>query len=176
MLFRSKVFVSVTTLDRELARTMEPRASTPPRRIDAIRGLAAAGVSTGVMAAPMIPALNDDELEAILEAAHEAGAVSAGYTLLRLPHEIKDLFAQWLDTHAPMKAKHVLSLVRETRDGRLNDPNFGSRMRGSGTYAELLGKRFRLACKRLGLNKHDWQLDLTQFKLPPRAGDQLKLL
>lgn len=172
----AKVFVSVTTLDRELARTLEPRASTPLRRIAAIKGLAAAGVPTGVMAAPMIPALNDDELEAILEAAHAAGAGTAGYTLLRLPHEIKDLFAQWLETHAPLKAKHVLSLVRDTRGGQLNDPQFGSRMRGTGTYADLLGKRFRLACKRLGLNKNDWSLDLTVFKPPPRPGDQLALL
>ena len=171
-----KVFVSVTTIDGELARRLEPRASTPRRRLAAIGALASAGVPTGVMAAPMIPALNDSQLEAILEAAAQAGAVSAGYTILRLPHEIKDLFAEWLETHAPLKAKHVMTLIRETRGGRLNDPNFGSRMRGQGHYALLIATRFKLACKRLGLNKNDWRLDTTQFHPPPQAGDQLALL
>ncbi len=171
-----QVFVSVTTLDRELARTLEPRAATPARRLGAIRALAAAGVPTGVMAAPMIPALNDSELEAILAAAADAGARSAGYTVLRLPHEIKDLFTEWLQTHAPLKVNHVLSLIRETHGGRLNDPEFGSRMRGTGRYAELIAARFRLACKRLGLNKNDWRLDVAQFCPPPKDGDQLRLL
>ncbi|HJS33526.1 MAG TPA: PA0069 family radical SAM protein [Alphaproteobacteria bacterium] len=171
-----KVFVSVTTLSPELARRMEPRASTPRKRLAAIAALASAGVPTGVMAAPMIPALNDSELEAILEAAARAGAGSAGYTVLRLPHEIKDLFAEWLDVHAPLKAKHVLALVRETRGGRLNDPNFGARMRGTGHYAALIAARFKLACKRLGLNRNDWRLDETQFAKPPATGDQLALL
>ena len=171
-----RVFVSVTTLDREIARTLEPRAATPQRRLGAIGALSAAGVPTGVMAAPMIPALNDTELEAILAAAAAAGARSAGYTVLRLPHEIKDLFVEWLQTHAPLKANHVLSLVRETRGGRLNDPQFGSRMRGTGRYAELIAARFRLACKRLGLNKNDWRLDVGQFCPPPKDGEQLRLL
>ena len=170
-----KVFVSVTTLDRDLARVMEPRASTPGKRLEAIRALSDAGVSVGVMTAPMIPGLNDSEMEALLEAAQAAGAVSAGYTVLRLPHEIKDLFEQWLNEHRPLKAKHVLSLVRQVRDGRLNDPEYGSRMRGSGQYAALLAQRFRLACARLGLNKNDWSLDLSQFRPPLQAGDQLKL-
>ncbi len=171
-----RVFVSVTTLDPALARTLEPRAATPQRRLGAIGALSAAGVPTGVMAAPMIPALNDAELEAILAAAAAAGARSAGYTVLRLPHEIKDLFIEWLQTHAPLKASHVLSLVRETRGGRLNDPQFGSRMRGTGRYAELIAARFRLACKRLGLNKNDWRLDVGQFCPPPKDGEQLRLL
>ena len=171
-----RVFVSVTTLDRELARTLEPRAATPQRRLGAIGALSAAGVPTGVMAAPMIPALNDAELEAILAAAAAAGARSAGYTVLRLPHEIKDLFVEWLQTHAPLKANHVLSLVRETRGGRLNDPQFGSRMRGTGRYAELIAARFRLACKRLDLNQNDWRPDVGQFCPPPKDGDQLRLL
>jgi DNA repair photolyase len=170
-----KVFVSVTTLDRDLARAMEPRASTPARRLDAIRDLAKAGVTVGVMTAPMIPGLTDSELESLLQAAREAGAVSAGYTVLRLPHEIKDLFEQWLNQHRPLKAKHVLSLVRQMREGRLNDPEYGSRMRGTGPFAELIARRFRVACERLGLNKNDWSLDLSQFRAPPRAGDQLKL-
>jgi DNA repair photolyase len=172
----AKVFISVTTLDRDLARKLEPRAATPPRRLEAIRALAEAGVPTGVMTAPIIPALTDWEVERLLEAAREAGAASAGYTLMRLPFEIKDLFVQWLEEHVPGKAKHVLSLVRQVRDGRLNDPEFGSRMRGTGPYAELIAKRFRLACSRLGFNKNDWSLDLTKFSPPPAAGDQLKLL
>ncbi|HEY0685488.1 MAG TPA: hypothetical protein VGD45_24330, partial [Steroidobacter sp.] len=116
------------------------------------------------------------EIERLLEAGRAAGAQSAGYTVMRLPFEIKDLFAQWLETHAPGKAKHVLSLVRQVRDGKLNDPNFGTRMRGTGTYAELIAKRHRLACERLGFNKNDWSLDLTRFRPPPAPGDQLTLL
>jgi len=171
-----KIFLSVTTLDRDLARTLEPRASTPARRLAAIRALSEAGVTTGVMAAPMIPALNDAELEAILEAAKDAGAVSAGFIMLRLPYEIKDLFTEWLAAHAPLKAKHVLSLIRDVRGGKLNSAEFGERMRGSGPYAELIARRFRVACARLGLNKHDWSVDLAQFRPPPKAGDQLRLL
>ncbi|MCW5746047.1 MAG: PA0069 family radical SAM protein [Alphaproteobacteria bacterium] len=171
-----KIFVSVTTLDRELARTMEPRASTPARRIAAIKALAEAGVHAGVMAAPMIPALNDAELETILEAAQAAGAASAGFVMLRLPYEIKDLFTEWLQAHAPLKAKHVLALIRDMRGGKLNSAEFGERMRGNGPYAELIAKRFRIACARLGLNKNDWSVDITQFKPPARSGDQLRLL
>lgn len=172
----ARVFVSVTTLDRDLARVMEPRASTPQRRLDAIRALAEAGVETGVMAAPMIPALNDHELDAILEAAREAGAVSAGYTLLRLPLEIKDLFDEWLDAHAPLRKKRVLDLVRQSRDGRLNHAEFGKRFVGTGPYAALLNARFLKARKRLGLDRNDWRYDLSRFVPPPQAGDQLALL
>ncbi|MBM3536018.1 MAG: PA0069 family radical SAM protein [Alphaproteobacteria bacterium] len=171
-----RVGLSVTTLDRDLARKMEPRASTPSRRIEAIRLLAEAGVEAGVMAAPMIPALNDMELEKILEAAAAAGARWAGHTILRLPYEIKDLMREWLEAHAPLKAKHVLSLVREMRGDKLNDPNFGSRMRGEGAYAEALGLRFRLAVKRLGLDRDLAPLDCTKFAKPARAGDQLAFL
>jgi len=172
----AKVFISVTTLDRDLARKLEPRASTPPRRLQAIKTLSDAGVMVGVMTAPIIPGLTDWEIERLLEAARGAGAAGAGYTLMRLPYEIKDLFAQWLETHAPGKAKHVLSLVRQVRDGRLNDPEFGSRMRGTGHYAELIQRRFRLACEKLGFNRNDWSLDLTRFRPPPAPGDQLRLL
>ena len=172
----ARVFISVTTLDRDLARKLEPRASTPPKRLEAIKALAEAGVPIGIMTAPIIPALTDWEIERLLEAGRAAGAQSAGYTVMRLPFEIKDLFAQWLEAHAPGKAKHVLSLVRQVRDGKLSDPNFGTRMRGTGTYAELIAKRHRLACERLGFNKNDWSLDLTRFKPPPAPGDQLTLL
>jgi DNA repair photolyase len=172
----ARVFISVTTLDRDLARKLEPRAATPPRRLEAIKALAEAGVPIGIMTAPIIPALTDWEIERLLEAGRAAGAQSAGYTVMRLPFEIKDLFVQWLEAHAPGKAKHVLSLVRQVRDGKLNDPNFGTRMRGTGTYAELIAKRHRLACERLGFNRNDWSLDLSRFKPPPAPGDQLRLL
>jgi DNA repair photolyase len=171
-------FVSISTLDRELARKMDPRAPTPPRRLETIRALAAAGIPVGVMSAPMIPALNDQEMERVLEAAVEAGATAASYTVLRLPLEIKDLFTEWLEAHAPGRAQHVLELIRGVRGGELYDSAWGKRMRGEGPYAELLRRRFQLARKRLGLDayKARWDLDLTQFKPPPQAGDQLSLL
>jgi DNA repair photolyase len=171
----ANVTLSVTTLDRDLARALEPRAATPPRRLEAIRRLAEAGVPVGVLAAPMIPALNDAELEAILTASAEAGATGAGYVLLRLPLEIKDLFAEWLDTHAPGKAKHVLNLIRDTRRGALYVSSFGERGRGNGPYAELLARRFRLAIKRLDFNRCRFTHRTDLFKVPPRKGQQLDL-
>ena len=171
----ARVFVSVTTLDRDLARRMEPRASAPQRRLAAIRALADAGVEVGVMAAPMIPALNDHELEAILEAARAAGARTAGYTLLRLPLEIKDLFDEWLDAHAPLRKGRVLDLIRQSRDGKLNHAEFGTRFVGTGPYAALLNARFLKARKRLGLDRNDWSYDLSRFAPPPQAGDQMTL-
>ena len=168
-------FVSVTTLDNNLARRLEPRAAAPARRIEAIRSLAQAGVPTGVMFAPAIPALNDHELESVLEAAAAAGARFAGWTLVRLPYEIKDLFKEWLATHAPGRAEHVLSLIRQSRGGRENDPRFGHRMRGHGEYARMLARRFRLTCARLALNRAALTLDETRFHLPAHTGDQLTL-
>ncbi len=170
------VCISVTTLDKDLARRMEPRAATPERRLKALAALAQAGIPTGVMAAPMIPGLNDTELENILAAAAGRGAQTAGYVLLRMPHEIKDLFTEWLEVHYPQKARRVLGLVRETREGKLYDSSFGTRMRGTGKYAELLAKRFALACKRLGLNRNDWALDASRFRPPPSEGEQLELV
>ncbi len=170
------VGVSVTTLDGALARTLEPRAPTPAKRLRTIRLLANAGVPVIVMAAPMIPFLNDYELENILGAAAEAGAVSAGYILLRLPHELKDPFTEWLQTHVPGKAKHVLNTLRQSRGGQLYAADFGSRMTGTGEMAKLLHQRFRIACRNLGLNAdrtEDFGLDTTQFAPPPRKGDQL---
>jgi DNA repair photolyase len=169
------VAVSVTTLDRGLARRMEPRAATPATRLDTIHALARAGVPTAVMAAPMIPALNDHELEHILEAAAEAGADSASYILLRLPLELKELFADWLAAHYPERAKHVLNRVRDTRDGALYQAAFGQRRTGTGAYAELLARRFHVAVKRLGLKKQDRRLDTTRFRRPERDG-QMRLL
>ena len=163
----AKAFLSVTTLDRRLANRLEPRASTPDKRLEAIRALAAAGVPAGVMVAPVIPGLTDPELESILLAAARAGAREAGWLLLRLPLEVRGLFEEWLAVHAPAKAKHVLALVRETRDGRMNDPRFGHRHRGEGAYAALIGQRFAAAVRRLGLNLRTQALDTTRFT-PPR--------
>jgi DNA repair photolyase len=165
-----KVFVSVTTLDHGIARRLEPRASSPTRRLEAIRALSEAGVPAGVMVAPIIPFLTDDGLERILEAAAAAGARSAGYVLLRLPYEIKELFKDWLQNHYPLKAEHVMSRVRQMRDGRENDPEFGSRLRGQGLLAELLAQRFDKACRRLGLNAERQGLDTTQFRSAKLAG------
>jgi DNA repair photolyase len=172
----ASVSLSITTLDKHLARKMEPRAPTPPRRLQAIAGLAAAGIPVGVLAAPMIPALNDMELESILAAATTAGASAAGYVLLRLPLEIADLFGEWLEAHAPSKAKHVLNLLRGARRGSLYVDAFGERQKGNGPYAELLAARFRLAVKRYGLERRDWQHRTDLFRVPPRKGDQLSLL
>ncbi len=165
----AEVFLSVTTLDKDLARTMEPRASAPHRRLDAIRALSAAGVPVGVMTAPMIPGLNDHEMEAILEAAAEAGATRAGFVVLRLPLEIKDLFEEWLRQHRPDRAERVLSLVRQIRGGALYQSSFGLRMKGEGPIAELLSARFGAAVKRLGLNKIRYRLDTLRFRVPEEA-------
>jgi DNA repair photolyase len=161
-----RVFVSVTTLDVELARKMEPRASSPRRRLQAIQTLNEAGVPCGVMVAPVIPFLTDSELEHVLQAAHQHGARSAGYTLLRLPYELKDLFKDWLAVHYPLKADHVMSRMREMRGGRENDPEFGSRFRGKGLFADLLEQRFSKACERMGFNLEDGSLDTGRFIKP----------
>jgi DNA repair photolyase len=172
----AKVAVSVTTLDRKLARTMEPRAATPPKRLETIRALVEAGIPTNVMFAPVIPALNDEELENVLTAAKEAGALSAGYVLLRLPLEIKDLFREWLEESFPDRAKHVMSLVRQMRGGKDYDSNWHTRMRGTGPYAALIARRFHIAVKRIGLNRESHPLVLNKFKRPPQLGEQLALL
>jgi DNA repair photolyase len=168
--------ISLTTLDSGLSRVMEPRAASPARRLETIRALSAAGIPTGVLVAPMIPALNDREMESLLEAAVEAGARTAGYVLLRLPLEIKDLFEEWLEAHFPGRAKHVLSLVRSMRDGKLYQSEFGTRMTGTGPYADLLAKRFRLAASRLGLTRRDWQFNTSLFRPPVPKGGQFPLL
>ncbi len=162
-----QVFVSIGSLDGEIARTLEPRAAAPYRRVETIRRLSALGVPCGTLVAPIIPFLNDKDMEAVLEAVSEAGARMAGYTLLRLPWEVKDLFKDWLERNYPLKAKHVMARIRDMRGGRDNDPHFGSRMKGEGQYAELLRKRFDLACKRLGLNAGGRnRLDTTKFRRP----------
>ena len=172
----AQVCVSVTTLDRTLANKLEPRAATPGRRIETIGTLAAAGVPTGVMAAPMIPALNDHEMEKILQTARQAGAQIASYILLRLPLEIKDLFVEWLEVHAPDKARHVMSLIRDTRNGKAYEAEFGSRMQGTGEYAALLKKRFGIASRRLGYDAIErFELDTSQFRPPLARDGQLSL-
>jgi len=169
------VSVSLTTLDDELKRIMEPRAASPAARLRVLRTLHQAGVPVSVMCAPMIPMINDMELERMLEAAREAGAASAGYVLLRLPHELAGLFEDWLAEHFPQRAGHVLSLVRQSRGGRNNDSRFGSRMRGEGQFAELLAQRFRLACRRLGYNRRDQNFGLNCSRFAP-PGQQMSLL
>ncbi|MBV9116433.1 MAG: PA0069 family radical SAM protein [Acetobacteraceae bacterium] len=161
-----RVMVSVTTLDPALARRMEPRAATPARRLHAIEALAQAGVPAGVMAAPMIPGLNDSEMERVLELAARAGARHAGYVLLRLPHELRPLFVDWLTTHFPDRVRHVLSLVRQTRAGVLYDARFYHRQTGHGPYAELLLRRFERAIRQWGLNDAREPLDCARFSVP----------
>jgi len=170
------VTVSVTTLDRALARIMEPRAATPERRIETIAALAKAGIPTGVLSAPMIAALNDREMETILARARDAGASVAGYTLLRLPFELKALFKEWLETHEPQKAAHVLSLVAQCHGGKLYDSAWSKRMVGAGPYAEMLAARFDRACRKLGYSpRSTHMLDTSRFRPPPQKGDQLAL-
>jgi len=171
----AKVFVSVTTLDRELARAMEPRAATPPRRLEAIRELTRAGIPVGLLFAPAIPGLNDHEMERVLEAGAEAGATEAGYVLLRLPLEIKDLFKEWLAERYPNKAEKVISLIRQTRGGLDYVAGFGARQIGTGPIAALIGSRFETACKKLGLNEKRLQVDASQFSIPPPVTGQLAL-
>jgi DNA repair photolyase len=175
------VLVSVTTLDRALARRLEPRAAAPERRLEVIRGLAEAGVPVGVLVSPLIPGLTDPDLERILELAARAGASRAGTILIRLPLEVAGLFEDWLRAHYPDRAERVLNLIRQCRDGRLNDAAFGTRMRGSGPVAELLEQRFRLAVRRLGLDpcgerpEGAWDLDRGRFRPPRPPGTQLDL-
>jgi DNA repair photolyase len=174
-----KVFVSIGTLDHVLARRLEPRAASPKRRLDVLKALSQAGVPCGVMVAALIPALNDKTLEHVLEEASKAGALEAAYVILRLPNELKDIFKEWLATHYPERADHVISIVRQMRGGKDNDPRFGERMRGTGNFAELIAKRFAIACKRFGLNGHGGgrrvpELDCTRF-VPPSPAGQMKL-
>jgi DNA repair photolyase len=172
----ARAAISLTTLDRKLARVMEPRAAAPHRRLEAIRALSDAGIPVTVMVAPIIPAITDRETEAILEAAYDAGARHAGYVLLRLPLEISDLFQEWLTAHFPDRAAHVMSVMRQMRGGKDYDSSWGLRQRGTGPFATLMAARFAKACARLGMNEDRSELDTTQFRPPPRAGDQMSLL
>jgi len=169
-------FVSVTSMDNRLAAKLEPRASAPHRRLAAIRALSDAGVPCGVLVAPIIPMLTDRWMEAILECAAGNGARTAGYTILRLPWELKDLVREWLQVHFPQRAEHVLSLVRQMRGGRDNDPRFGKRMRGEGEFAELIRQRFTVATRRHGLQRgREIMLDCNRFVVPRAASPQGEL-
>src|SRR5581483_11521968 len=171
----AKVALSVTTLDAALARKMEPRAATPMRRLETLRRLSAAGVPTTVMVAPIIPALNDMEMERILDAAHAAGVREAGYVLLRLPLEVRDLFREWLREHYPDRESHVFRLVREMRGGKDYDSKWFERQKGRGPYAYLIGRRFEVACERLGMNASRTQLTTKHFRRPTSDAGQLSL-
>jgi DNA repair photolyase len=170
-----RVAISLTTLDRHLARTMEPRATTPARRVETMRVLSEAGIPVSVITAPIIPALTDHEIESLLEASHAAGATGAGYVLLRLPLELRDLFREWLLAHHPGKLRHVMSMVQSTRGGRDYVPDFASRQKGTGLYAELIAKRHKLACERLGLGEKYQRLRTDLFTPPVLQGQQLSL-
>ncbi len=172
----AKVALSVTTMDRMLARTMEPRASTPTKRLEAIRQLSDAGIPASVMVAPIIPGLNDPEMERILDSARAAGAREAGYVILRLPLEVAPIFKDWLLRHYPDRYRHVMSLIRSMRDGKDYDSEWGKRMKGAGPYAWQIGRRFEIAAKRLGLNVERRQLRTDQFVAGSGAGEQLMLL
>ena len=171
----ASVYFSITTLDRDLARRMEPRAATPTQRLGAMAAISDAGIPTGVLASPIIPGLNDDELERILEAAVAAGARTGAYLLLRLPNEVEQLFTEWLRENYPAKADKVLNRLREMRGGRLNDPRFEARHSGRGTHADLLRRRFELAARRLDLDFERPKLDCSHFRVPGRPGAQLSL-
>ena len=169
------VYVSITTLDPQLARTLEPRAASPQRRLQTISALAKAGVPVGVSVSPVIPFLNEPELERILEAAHKAGARSAFSIVLRLPWEVNPLFQQWLQQHVPERAARIMARVREMRGGKDYDSDFGTRMTGQGIWAQLLRQRFDKACASLGLNRERIELDLTQFRRPRAVSGQCEL-
>src|SRR3954463_14044899 len=171
----AKVALSVTTLDPKLARVMEPRAATPARRLDALRQLSAAGVPTSVMVAPVIPAINDAEIERILDAAAAAGVKEAGYVLLRLPLEVRDLFGEWVRENFPDRARHVFKLIRDTRGGKDYDAKWGERMIGSGPIAWMIGRRFEAACERLGLNRRKLKLTTEHFAPTRKRPQQLAL-
>ncbi|SUA89294.1 PA0069 family radical SAM protein [Pandoraea pulmonicola] len=170
-----RVFISVGTLDADIARKMEPRANTPARRIEAIRKLTSAGIPTGVIVAPIVPAFTDFDIERVLTTAAEAGATYAAYVMLRLPLEVHDVFVTWLEEHYPLRARHVMSLIEQVRDGKHNSSEFGTRMKGTGLHAELIRQRFHLAARKLGLNQARPPLRNDQFKVPapdspPRTG------
>ena len=179
-----KVFVSIGTLDRELARKLEPRAASPQRRLDILKSLKKHNVPCGVMVAALIPALNDKTMEHVLEAAAAAGAGEAAYVVMRLPNELKDIFKEWLAAHYPERAEHVISIVRQMRGGKDNDPRFGTRMSGVGNFAELIAKRFEIACRKFGLNSRDDgtqagrarpELDCSRFHPPAKNPGQMAL-
>ena len=176
----ASIYLSITTLDRQIARRLEPRAAAPERRFETLRKLSAAGIPTGVMVAPVIPALTDSDMEQILARAYQAGARKAGYVFLRLPHELNQLFEDWLQQYFPLKASHVMSLVRQSRGGKAYESGFGKRMRGEGVFADLLANRFKRSCHKLGMSGERLGFRTDLFKVPEHwhqqpAGAQLAL-
>jgi DNA repair photolyase len=171
------VMVSITSLTDDIKRTLEPRTASPRARLRVVEQLSRAGVHVGVLVAPVIPAITDHEMEDILKAAADAGAASAGYVLLRLPHELKVIFREWLADHYPDRAAHVMSLINQARGGKDYDSEFGVRMRGTGAYAQLLRARFDLAVRKLGLKSAEgrYELDCSKFRPPVPAGGQISL-
>jgi DNA repair photolyase len=170
-----RVFMSIGTLDHDLSRKLEPRANSPTRRMEAIQQLSEAGIPVGVFTSPLIPAINDREMEKVLEAAAAAGARYAGYVVLRLPLEVRDLFVEWLEQHFPLRAKHVMSLVQQMRQGRDYDSTFGTRMKGTGVYSDLIAQRFKVACARLGLNTERAGMTTQMFRPPTASHPQSEL-
>ncbi|PCJ94367.1 MAG: radical SAM protein [Hyphomicrobiales bacterium] len=170
-----KVALSVTTLDRELSRKMEPRAATPEKRLETLQALHNAGIPTAMMVAPIIPGLNDSEIEKILDAGRAVGVSQAGYVMLRLPNEVKDIFRQWLLTHYPDRYRHVMSLVKSMHGGKDYDAKWGKRMSGQGPYAWMVGRRFEKACERAGIGKRHIELRTDLFQKPAKQSDQLSL-
>jgi DNA repair photolyase len=169
------VYVSVTTLDADLSRKMEPRAASPSRRLAAIAAVTGAGIPVGVLVAPVVPGLTDHEIPAILQAAADAGARTCAYVPVRLPYAVKDIFQSWLEDHYPDRKSKILNRIREIRGGKLNDSNFGSRMRGAGHFADQFAAIFKMAKKRAGLDLPVHRLNIAAFRRPARAGDQLSL-
>ncbi len=170
------VCITITTLDRKLARNLEPRATTPARRLQTLERLSQAGIPTRVSVSPVIPALNEEEMDSIVEKAASAGAQAAYAIVLRLPHELQQLFPEWLEQHYPMRAARIMKAIRSVRDNQLNNADFGARMIGSGPRAQIIRQRFELACKRAGISaRRDFELDCTKFAPPPAAGGQLPL-
>ncbi|MFT7674903.1 MAG: DNA repair photolyase [Gammaproteobacteria bacterium] len=169
------VCISITTFDKSIARSLEPRAAAPHRRIQTIRTLSEAGIPVTVLVAPVIPVLTDPELDSIIQSAAEAGATAADYILLRLPAEVAGLFEEWLQVHFPLKANHVMTRIRDTRDGKIYDNRFGKRMKGTGEYANIISQRFALACRKHGLKRREPTLRSELFKAPARSGDQIDL-
>lgn len=176
----ASIYVSITTLDRQMARRLEPRAAAPERRLETVRRLSQVGIPTGVMVAPVIPALTDCDMEHILESAHAAGARKAGYVFLRLPYEVSDLFQGWLQQYFPLKANHVMSIIRQSRGGKTYQSGFGQRMRGEGVFADVLANRFKLACKKLGISEERLDLRCDLFtpvspRIKPPSSGQFSL-
>lgn len=166
----TRVFISITSLDKVLARQMEPRAATPFRRLQAVERLSSANVPVGVLVAPIMPMLNDKDIEAILSASYSAGARQANYVVLRLPHELKELFREWLQQHYPLRAEHIMSVIMQMRGGKEYEAEFGTRMRGTGPFAQFLSDRFSIICKRLGMNKEKTELNTHLFRRPATCG------